>query len=336
MPSRWERFFLFAVVLALLHLTLPPAKAQDARAFKDWVVVCETATTCTAVTTANGRTDTLSYTFNLMLRRAANEANPVKVLLTFTNAEPQSGSPFIFEVDDGRAFRFEAGTGYTRVGADYELTDLDQASELVDSLRQGDSLYITFVNPQLRETGLGFSLAGVTASLLWMSEQVGMPATEIATELVVEAETGVPELVEKLHNSDGICAADGLPVFPPEAYSLNEDQILYILSCTRGAYNFGSRLYLFDRRYDEVRILHFATYSESGGWGGTDLLFNVHFDLESKTLHSFYKGRGLGDCGGAATLEWGDYMFKLLEYRSWEACDGTHMPDDWPVIFQMK
>lgn len=336
MPSRICLTFLLAASFILLRPGPIPVFAQDARTFKDWAVVCETAAICTALTSKSGRTDSETYSFKLMLRRDWNEGSTIKVRLQFSNAEPRNGSPFIFEVDDGRAFRFEDGAGYQRAGKDFELVDQEQANLLINTLRQGDRLYITFINPQARETGLGFSLAGVTASLLWMSEQGQVTATGSGTEVVKQSGDEIPELVANLHRADGVCTGYGDAIFAPEVFSLTEDESLFILNCTSGAYNFGSRLYHYDQRYSEVRILHFADYSDDYGWGGTDVLFNVSFDPATNTLNSFSKGRGLGDCGSAAIREWSDYGFKLVEFRYWETCDGTRMPADWPTIFQMK
>ncbi|MBZ0215350.1 MAG: hypothetical protein K8F25_02255, partial [Fimbriimonadaceae bacterium] len=93
----------------------------------------------------------------------------LQILLNFGDVEPARHSPMIFQIDDGPSFRFDPEDGYEQVAADYKLTDPAQASLMIDAMSSGQALYITFVSPKLRETGLAFSLKGAPASLQRMS-----------------------------------------------------------------------------------------------------------------------------------------------------------------------
>ena len=65
--------------------------------------------------------------------------------------------------------------------------------------------------------------------------------------------------------------------------------------CVRGAYNF--RLYRVETgEIGGIQTLYFADYTDSHGWSGTDILFNIDLD-DTGRLSAFAKGRGLGDCG---------------------------------------
>ncbi|MCV6601095.1 MAG: DUF1176 domain-containing protein, partial [Cohaesibacter sp.] len=66
--------------------------------------------------------------------------------------------------------------------------------------------------------------------------------------------------------------------------------------------------------------------------------WNVDWALKTKSLTSFFKGRGLGDCGSLArwSLVKGDdgYAFQLEEMRVKDECDGNYAggPDKWPLV----
>ncbi|MBZ0228054.1 MAG: DUF1176 domain-containing protein, partial [Bauldia sp.] len=110
---------------------------------------------------------------------------------------------------------------------------------------------------------------------------------------------------------------------------------LYIIPCFAGAYNVAYRVYLVRAgNIGKARTLYFANFSQTLGWYGSDTLINASYDPESKTLASFGKGRGLGDCGNAARYRWDGFDFRMIDYRAWDQCDGSRRPDEWPVIYE--
>ncbi len=114
-------------------------------------------------------------------------------------------------------------------------------------------------------------------------------------------------------------------------------QTLYLLPCFTGAYNTVYRVYVFDKRYpDELKRSVFAGFSDESGWYGQDQLINAHYDAKTKILSAFEKGRGLGDCGAIPEYTWIEYGWRMMSYRYWGKCDGTHMPEDWPVIYRFN
>ena len=118
---------------------------------------------------------------------------------------------------------------------------------------------------------------------------------------------------------------------------LGETQTLFLLPCFTGAYNIVYRVYVFDTRFPkELKPSLFASYSDEMGWSGTNSLINADYDENTKTLTAFEKGRGLGDCGSIPTYRWAEYGWRMTEYRYWSKCDGTRMPEKWPVIYRFK
>ena len=106
---------------------------------------------------------------------------------------------------------------------------------------------------------------------------------------------------------------------------------LVVANCFSAAYNVRSIVYLVTgKKKPKIKTLQFDDYSQEEGWTTTPHLFNVSFDKKSGKLTSFYKGRGLGDCGSQGTWMWDGQAFNLLTFRSKEECDGEDT--EWPLV----
>jgi len=159
----------------------------------------------------------------------------------------------------------------------------------------------------------------------------------MGASLVAAAPVAVPEPVDKLMRADKECLDYNASHLKEArvASELGKNQMLYLLPCFTGAYNTIFRVFVFDKRYpDELKRSVFAGYSDETGWQGQDQLINAHYDTKTKILSAFEKGRGLGDCGAIPEYRWIDYGWRMMTYRYWGKCDGTHMPEDWPVIYR--
>lgn len=155
--------------------------------------------------------------------------------------------------------------------------------------------------------------------------------------LAAAAPVRVPAPVDKLMRADKECLDYNASHLKEArvAAELGNGQTLYLLPCFTGAYNTIYRVYVFDKRYpDELKRSVFAGYSDETGWQGQDQLINAHYDHKTKILSAFEKGRGLGDCGAIPQYKWIEYGWRMMSYRYWGKCDGTHMPEQWPVIFR--
>lgn len=149
----------------------------------------------------------------------------------------------------------------------------------------------------------------------------------------------LPSQVQDLLKADKECnnAEDNHMKQARETAALDENNTLYLVPCFSGAYNIIYRVYVFDKRYpEEVRPSAFAGFSDEMGWYGQIQLINAFFDTKTKTLTAFEKGRGLGDCGSVPTYKWAEYGWRMMEYRYWGKCDGSRMPEKWPVIYKYE
>jgi len=105
-----------------------------------------------------------------------------------------------------------------------------------------------------------------------------------------------------------------------QSFDLGDGKKLFLVSCWSAAYQSGSialvsegaappRLLTF-QTWDGKRFVPFASLSEAD------------FDADKKTLSSYHKGRGIGDCGSMGEWTWTGSDFKLAKYFYKEKCDG--------------
>jgi hypothetical protein len=118
-----------------------------------------------------------------------------------------------------------------------------------------------------------------------------------------------------------------------QMYQLTEGRILYMIPCAAGAYNFSYMFYVGTPGHDTYERLLFVDYYGPYGWMGVDQLYNPTFDPGTLTLRSFYKGRGLADCGTSGVWQWVQYGFRLRAFYAQDECNGTIEPGDFPQVW---
>jgi hypothetical protein len=98
--------------------------------------------------------------------------------------------------------------------------------------------------------------------------------------------------------------------------------------CWRAAYQAGSIFLVANPAQPEkARLLRFQ-------WWSNKRLISVYsltepdFDPATKTLKSFHKGRGVGDCGSIGEWTWGNGNFNLKRFWHKEPCDGQPFDDE--------
>jgi|GEM_PF-6720220 len=127
----------------------------------------------------------------------------------------------------------------------------------------------------------------------------------------------------------------------PEVHILDSKHktTLYIVPCTQAAYNTMQRAYI---SYDDGKYAEPVTVLSFDGIGiaGTMELDSAGYDPTSMTLSTFFKGRGIGDCGESSKSklfvnDLGGVSMRTVEIRSKANCDG-HPEKKWPVVFKQK
>lgn len=154
--------------------------------------------------------------------------------------------------------------------------------------------------------------------------------------------SALPDAVKTLHNAlaQNDCQSDLLD--QTQSYDLGKGYKLTIVPCIMGAYQGSSRVYISKdgSSVQPVVVLESLDGISAADQSivGTMELTEADYDPATKTLSTFAKGRGIGDCGQSSKsiISIEDYMatVKTVEIRSKSKCDGKM--SDWPVIFKQK
>ncbi|QDK42112.1 hypothetical protein DOM21_11765 [Bacteriovorax stolpii] len=109
---------------------------------------------------------------------------------------------------------------------------------------------------------------------------------------------------------------------------------LYVLGCEMYAYNSLEKAYIVSP-WGEVTNVAVAEVAADGSIMATSDLMGAGYDAETKTLGTFQKGRGMGDCGSSATYQYSpeNQRFVLIEARVKDSCDGE-FESEWPVVYK--
>lgn len=103
---------------------------------------------------------------------------------------------------------------------------------------------------------------------------------------------------------------------------------LVLLPCGAGAYNLSSAAWVLrDGKAQPARFDRGVAFDE----GPAPVLVNTSWDAKTGELSAYYKGRGIGDCGGADRWGWDGQRFRLLEETRLEECRAAI---EWPTVYR--
>jgi hypothetical protein len=334
--------FLIAIATLLLGMSAAFAQgAEERRYFGDWLAACRADGYCSATAYQNpnpGGGRVADYVF-----RVGRHAEQIYWELSFTTVATmgREGELFTVSVDDNQR-DFSAANEVAPFGSVNEFYFLGEgAQQVMDWLAPGRMLGVDFVDTGGAQQRAEFSLAGLTASLIWIDEQQKRLGSERVAEAApiglapvgeaASAPEGIPPELTAWLAADPECRpfaeiANGEDI---EIVQLDETNRAYILPCWSAAYNFGWKVFVENSGTFSQAV--FPEFSASAGWTASTFIVNYAWDDASKSLSSFYKGRGIGDCGSAGIWRWGEYAFRLTEFRSKEDCDGAE--GGFPVVY---
>ncbi len=344
------------VLAAALTLSAASAAAEQAsKSVKDWTANCDASGNCAATTAVGAETEGYVARHILRIARSAGANATWTISIATIAALADRDRPAEIRVDDNAPITLRPQSDYAPYGAvnDFFIVGRGVLKALFPQMIGGGELRFTFLDIGAAPHDVDFSLAGLAATLLWIDERQDRlksprvaaapsdlkPAPMVDKSLAV-ARLGVPPRLMHLHRSASTCEdpnSQHMSGFQPVIAPLSKTAMLYAIPCTAGAYNIGYRLYIVESgEIGGIEPLYFAAFTDSHGWSGSDILFNISYDADTKRLSSFYKGRGLGDCGNAGIWVWKKYAFAMRSFRSWSRCDGTRGPDKWPSAFRAK
>jgi len=342
---------LICIIAALAGLG---KRAEAAQVFEVWQAACDQGA-CAA------ETKSLSGPTLLRISRSASSSAPWHVSLHGLEGQLAKDTQIAFWLNGTPAARLESPAALQIIAGNHFVADENALVALFPGLRAGRRLAITYRHERGARQSLSFSLNGLSSALTWISSQqrrsgsqeaVGAPgapgrklaqnARPRATQKSAANETSaLPEAIVKFHSGVAECdMSERQPKLFAEGIvrgTLDDNNLLFMLPCFVGAYNMVFRIYVYDKRYpNDVRPEYFAAYSDRRGWFGKPDLINPAYDPATKTITARELGRGIGDCGSLPSYRWTADGLRLVTYRYWAKCDGTHLPDDWPVIYDFE
>jgi hypothetical protein len=325
-------------MIALAGMALSAVESR-AEVFRDWQTNCRVDGECRAVTGDTPR---------LIVERAAPDSAGWFVAIEFLANPTRTDRAIALTITGGPKLVLAANGGFRAFGKPgrFYVTDPTALEELLPAMLAGDDIRIDYFDVANEPRSADLSLSGLTASILWIEDQMGItgtPRNAVPPSGIPAAgppdgnpvrDAGIPGVVRAYHERTSDCEIYDdrrLRELGSRIEPLTPTSILYALPCTAHAYNVTYRLYLRDiGEIGGIRTLYFADYSEDTAWSGTDLLFNI--SVEGDRLTAFYKGRGLGDCGTLGEWQWNRYDYRLLRYAVESECRGVQ-PEEWPVVF---
>lgn len=120
---------------------------------------------------------------------------------------------------------------------------------------------------------------------------------------------------------------------PFYSYDLGEEKTLYLLPCTRGAYNHFYSVYVSQRTWFDLQL--FATPQGAAGWQAEKGIWFDGYDPQTKVLSSYNRGNSMGACGSIGRWVWAGSSFFMIDYHSGGNCpDGPNEPGQFPLVYQ--
>lgn len=337
---------------AALVLAASSTLAETAETVMDWTASCDDAGRCEATTAVGAETEGYVAQHILRVARSAAADAPWTVSISTIAVLADRDRPAEIRVDGNAPITLRPSSDYAPYGAvnDFFIVGRGALGTLFPQMIAGNGLRFTFLDVGAAPHDLDFSLAGLAAALRWIDERQDRPdsprlaaaprdlepAPAIDKSLAV-ARLGVPPRLMHMHRAASACEDPNsvhMSGFKPVIAPVSATAMLYAIPCTAGADNTGYRLYIVETgEIGGIAPLYFASYSDSHGWSGSDVLFNISYDAGTKQLSSLYKGRGRGDCGNAGVWVWEDYAFAMRSFNFWSRCDGSRRRDRWPSVF---
>ncbi len=355
------------LLAAILLLALGASHAEAAKpveAFKqlrEWFVACDNLRACMAF----GFNDSASdfRTFLRISRAGEPDAQPeIEIFFQFEGVGAHSRLRLTF--DDASLGGVPAEPLPVTVVDDETVKAKLPAALVPDFLaavRKAAKLTVEDLGtPKANEGDDGkatVSMSGATASFLYMDEQqkrVGtvtalaakgakpasavpalpaLPVVRVAKPY--EGGAPLPKAAPKavVSAAKKLRAADFDESIEPEplAARLSASKTLWGVVTEMPAYNYQYALYVVDN--GRVRPVVFD--DPTGERDKTHEATLPEFDPKTNILKTFYRGRGMGDCGGITEWGWDGEKFRMISTTLMTECRGVRS-EQWPVTYRAR
>ncbi len=341
------------IPLALTALLLAgEAQAYLFKEFRSWNVSCTNGLTCTA-----SYSDWDNKNLNrLAFRRSGKPSAPVEFLLPVPPGFDQKGDPnghFSFVDNKVMVHVKAADLQRASLTSEFILSNPTVVDLFLGYMKAGKELKLEY-RGDLGNFTLNVPLAGVSASLLFFDEAQDrlqrVDALQAKGDRPVPADFNLsditafeqlPETIRQDFTNDAASCASiepsALPHLDGFDVTVGEFRMIAMPCGTGGAYNQPYAIYSgFD---DTLERMSFPVVSDEGPTVMTTA-YNLDYDPRARTITSFFRGRGIGDCGSWFKWKLGDGESSapapvLLESRRKDDCDENNMggPEHFPLVW---
>ncbi len=313
-------------LLAAAALSAP--QPGDIKSFGDWSVGCDNGWMCQAVSLVpEDQADSVAFARTVItVPPGPNPAIEIEI-----DIDPLPDGALMLAVDDRQAAPLERRDGALVVSG-------AAARAVVAAMVNGRKLALWRAGRPLAAV----SLMGSSAMLRYIDAQQRRADTTAAfvargTGATVPMPPALPRIVQMAPPARVIADPSGPAAFglrrlagctdevegrsdPIHAFALDGRALLVLVPCGSGAYN-GTFVPLITSggTTDTARF----DLSPGDDGAGRPLLINADWDGATGTLSSYYKGRGLGDCGVARSYVWDGTHFRLTQSREMTECRGA-------------
>ena len=345
------RLFRAGLVTAV-GLSAGTAQAWVSKDIRDWRVECTNGLTCEMGFTDWEAKGVQSVGF----QRGGAPNAPVRLKLRVApdlspGSRPEAAYRFL--VDGKEVLVLNAGDLQPdEYGSSFLHADQAKVLALMDAMETGSAMEIAVDGGKDTRTS-PVKLSGVKAAMLYIDEvqdRLGRtdaleargdrtpPADAMARD--IGSLDDLPEIVRKDFTDSGGACADMEPgtIGRFDGFDIASDDVrLIVVPCgVGGAYNQPYAIYV---GYDVIVERISFPLMVDGRPTTTSTAYNIGFDPKTKEMTSFFKGRGIGDCGQFYKWRFNDGQFRLelLEERAKDECDEKEGgPETFPIVWRAK
>ena len=304
--------------------------------------------------------DTYEGVTALTLHRANRLNDAVSVRLS-SSVPIVEGAMVLLTIDGKDSLTLIANqAGIKDNGNDYHETNPHLVDWIVKGMKAGSRLGITLSSAG-QSASTSFSLSGSVAGMIFMDEYQDLLNTSYALQVKgtqmpnprlpivsIELRDQVPRAIWNAwfarEQANCFFFQDSKSL-PGNGFKMTmQSGDLYGLPCgSGGAYNQPfAAFFVPQNEHLPIKPVPFILDGNNIDDGTGPDIWNIDFNARNAQLTSFFKGRGLGDCGVQSKwqlIEAGDAVFfEAIEIREKGDCDGNYAggPDKWPKSWPVE
>jgi invasion protein IalB len=352
--SGYRQVSAIAAAIAFAAAMPGAALASTYKTFGKWDVYCTNGLNCDMLYYSQDGKGMASFT----LHRSSAPQAPVSIIFTLADKAtlPDPKTARVSAQIDGKEIALPAGDlTFDETRQNWVLKGDILATGLIDAMRAGQTMRFS-IGQAPDMLSIDLPLSGSSASFLFFDDVQGRvdhvdalqakgakPPVDALPVSDLTSLAELPDTIRPVFEENGQCGgfSEGMMAdMGAFVRHFSPTEALYAVPCGGpGAYNVPMVIYY--QTEDYTQQLQFPVMMGEGP-GVTSDGYNLDFDLATDTITSFFKGRGLGDCGSwyrwKVTDGGAGKTLVLLRETDKNDCDGNYAggPEKWPAAWPKR